>query len=272
MTDSSSVPAPGRAIPSEPASSGTNVLNQKFGPFPLWVYIAAVGVGLYAYEKHKGTSTTPKGTASGGASGTAGTMDATGAASESAVEQTLQANVGAPTTNPQWEANAESVLVGYGYPTVQVQSALNTYLAGGVLSSIQQEIVNATIAAVGAPPSPPTSSTSTGSPTTATPPTSNPTSPTTTTSNPKPATGTSGQKGFGTIDIGGKQYVILGEAGKDVYQVGGGAPVYFGSANSIAQGSAAEQHATQNGGYAYTPIEYANLVSTSPQQQSAGHF
>src|SRR5271169_3124894 len=242
MADSSSVPAPsptGRAVPSQPASSGTNVLNQKFGPFPLWVYLAAVGVGIYAYEKRKGSASTAKGTASGGTSGTTGN----GAATQSAVEQTLQANVGAATTNPQWEANVESILTGYGYPTVQVQSALNTYLAGGVLSSLQQEIVNAAIEAAGSPPSPPsTQSTSTSSPTTPPPTTSNPSPPST--SVPPPAgTGsegsTSSSDGQGVITIGGKQYIILGRAGGTQYAVGGGAPVYFGSGNSIAQGTTA---------------------------------
>jgi hypothetical protein len=271
MPDSSSAgparPTPGKAVPGQSASSGTNVLNQKFGPFPLWVYLAAVGVGLYAYEKHKGTtSTTPKGTKSGGTSGTAGT----GAATQSAVEQTLQANVQAPTTNPQWEANAESVLVGYGYPMVQVQAALNTYLAGGVLSSLQQEIVNATIEAVGAPPSPPTTPAN-SSTTPSNPPTSNPTAPSG--SNPPPSSGsTGGSDGYGTITIGGKQYAILGRAGQKVYQVAGGAPVYFGSGNSVAQGKAAEEQAAKDGGYAYTPIEYANLIVKSASSEQPGVF
>jgi len=266
--DSSSVPgAPTRAVPTQPASSGTNVLNQKYGPFPVWVYLAAVGIGLYAYEKHKGTSAS--------ASTTTGTTppdngSATGVASENAVEETLQANVGAATTNPQWEANVESVLVGYGYPTVQVQSALNTYLAGGQLSSIQQEIVNAAIEAVGAPPSPP--STTTNSPTTPPPTTPTPSPPTH--SNPPPAsTGTeTPSKGFGTITIGGKQYAILGRAGSQVYQVGGGAPVYFGNGNSVAQGSAAEQAAAKSGGYAYTPIEYIDQIAQKPTSEAAGKF
>ena len=271
MADSSSVPAPaggGRAVPSQPASSGTNVINQKFGPFPLWVYLAAVGVGIYAYTKRK--STTAATTATGAS---ADTTTGTTAASQSAVEQTLQANVGAATTNPQWEANAEAILVGYGYPTVQVQSALNTYLAGGVLSSLQQEIVNASIEAVGSPPSPPTA----GATSPTTPPTtpSNPTEPTTKapapTSTGNEPTGST-EPGYGTITIGGKQYAILGRAGSAVYQVGGGAPVYFGSANSIAQGSAAEAQAAKNGGYAYTPIEYASQIAKKATSEAAGKF
>ena len=270
MSDTSSMPnAPTRAVPSQPASSGTNVLNQKYGPFPVWVYLAAVGVGLYAYEKHKGTSASAS-TSSGTTPPTNGA--ATGVASEGAVEQTLQANVSGATTNPQWEANAEAVLTGYGYPTVQVQSALNTYLAGGVLSSIQQEIVNATIEAVGAPPSPPsTPGTSTNSPTTPAPTTPTPSPPSG--SNPPPATGTTAKnEGYGTITIGGKQYAILGRAGQEVYQVGGGAPVYFGNGNKVEQGSAAEAAAAKSGGYAYTPIEYVSQIAAKPTSEAAGKF
>lgn len=258
-TSANSIRPTPKAVPSQSASSGTNVLNQKFGPFPAWVYLAAVGVGIYAYTKRKG-STSSKSTTAAQSGGTTG--DGTGAVTQSAVEQTLQANAPGATTNPQWEANAESVLVGYGYPEVQVQSALNTYLAGGVLSSIQQEIVNATIAAVGAPPSPPSSNpTSTSSPTTPPAGSSNPTPPQQ--KSPAPAsTGgeTSSGDGEGLITIGGKQYIILGKAGGTQYAVGGGAPVFFGSGNSIAQGTAAEQAAEKNGGYAYVPVEFKNLV------------
>lgn len=154
---------------------------------PVWIVLGVVVVGLIVYEKKK-SSTSTKATASTAT----GTQAGYGAAGQGApgglgygltgpqnlLEQSLQANAGQATTNPQWEANAESVLVGYGYPFVQVQSALNVYLAGGTLSSVQREIVNAAIEAVGAPPSPPGSTASTASPTTATPATATPVAPT----------------------------------------------------------------------------------------------
>jgi hypothetical protein len=234
----------------------------------LWVYLAAVAVALYAYEKHKKAAGAAAPVSAAGAGTATGAIDPntgipysqeTGAASESEVEQTLQANVQGATTNPQWEANAESVLVGYGYPDVQVQSALNTYLAGGVLSSIQQEIVNATIAAVGGPPTAPTK-TSTSSTTPSNPPTTTPAKPTQ--GNPAPATGTKAKPKFGTITIGGKEYAILGKAGSSALGVTGGAPVFFGDGNAVAQGAAAKAGAERDNGYAYTPIEYANLIDT----------
>ena len=165
--------------PPAPGGGGFS-LSKKIGPLPVWVYMAVIVVALYAYEKKKKTAAGTTGTPATTAQST-GAASSTGsdAASQSALEQSLAANVSAPTTNPQWEANAESILVGYGYPMVQVQAALNTYLAGGVLSSIQQEIVNASIEAAGAPPSPPATNTaSTASATVAPAPAAAPAAPT----------------------------------------------------------------------------------------------
>jgi hypothetical protein len=70
------------------------------------------------------------------------------------------------------------------------------------------------------------------------------------------------QVGEGTIDLPGiGQSVILGQlnsADKVVgYNVGGGAPVYFGNANAVAQGL---QYVQPNN-FAYTPVQYESLVS-----------
>lgn len=182
MADSSSAPK------GKPAAGGFS-LTSKIGPFPVWAYMAVIVVGLYMYEKKKKASTTttaaPATAANGQAggfgsasSGTAGSIGTGVAGPGNDIESLLNANAGQPTTNPQWEANAEAILVGYGYPYTQVQSALNQYLSGGVLSSVQQEIVNAAIEAAGPPPSAPTTqSASTNSPTTATPAVATPVAP-----------------------------------------------------------------------------------------------
>lgn len=151
-----------------PKSGGFNLTN-KVGPFPIWVYMVAVLVGVYVYEKKKkSTPATPASASTGAGTGAGGTPGTGVAGPQSQLADYLAANASAATTNPQWEANAESVLVGEGYSYIQVQSALNQYLAGGVLSSVQQELVNAAIEAVGAPPSAPTTqSASTNSPTVA---------------------------------------------------------------------------------------------------------
>jgi hypothetical protein len=199
------------------------------------VIVAAVVI----YEKRKNAAAPAAATVGGAAPGGYGSA-ANGAPGgfgtgvsgpQTSLEYALAANAGQATTNPQWEANAESVLVGEGYPYVQIQSALNQYLSGGVLSSIQQEIVNAAILAVGAPPSPPsTQASSTASPTVAAgavvPPQNQQVSP----QAPPPQTGidwkaypqtTENGEGItilGTITGAGGQYT--GE------NVSGGAPVY----------------------------------------------
>lgn len=69
--------------------------------------------------------------------------------------------------------------------------------------------------------------------------------------------------GYGYINLPGiGQSVILGYLGQGSYtgyEVGGGAPVYFGNAAGVSQGSAQETA----GDYAYTPVQYAPLVSSS---------
>jgi hypothetical protein len=131
----------------------------------VWVLLAVVAVGVVVYLKKKSSTTTATttkkatGTAAGYGEAGQGAPGGQGggiSGPTNYLEQALNANAASATTNPQWEANAEAVLQGYGYPFVQVQAALNQYLAGGVLSSVQQEIVNAAIEAVGAPPSAPT--------------------------------------------------------------------------------------------------------------------
>lgn len=74
--------------------------------------------------------------------------------------------------------------------------------------------------------------------------------------------------GYGYINLPGiGQSVILGElspGGYSGYQVGGGAPVYFGNANAVSQGTGQETASN----YAYTPVGFASLVS--PTASSGG--
>jgi hypothetical protein len=98
---------------------------------------------------------------------------------------------------------------------------------------------------------------------------------TTTTATPPPpptAPAAPSQPGYGVTTINGQQYVILGEAapGSNPYNVGGGAPVYYGNANNIAQGKAAAQQAASTGGYEYVPIAYASQVGATPGAPAPG--
>jgi hypothetical protein len=216
-------------------------LATKVGPFPLWVYMVVIIAAVYIYEKKKkAAATTPAApSASGGtpggygsaANGAPGDLGTGVSGPQTMLEYALAANAGQATTNPQWEANAESVLVGQGYPYVQIQSALNQYLSGGVLSSIQQEIVNAAILAVGQPPSPPsTQAASTASPTVAAPPVVPPANQTLTNAGLIPAAGEINSSAYPQTTENGEGVTILGTmqgGGKYTGEnVGGGAPVY----------------------------------------------
>jgi len=74
-----------------------------------------------------------------------------------------------------------------------------------------------------------------------------------------------------TISVGNSSYVLLGQitgpGGQyEGHNVGGGAPVYFGSAASgVSQLSGPSAIATEPvGTYVYTPIQYVNLISLPP--------
>lgn len=76
--------------------------------------------------------------------------------------------------------------------------------------------------------------------------------------------------GYGTIGIGGKQYDVLGQIGQgnvlNGYAVGGGAPVYFGSAaGGVSQGLGN----IKPGNYAYVPAGYGSWVSKTPTMHNA---
>jgi len=81
---------------------------------------------------------------------------------------------------------------------------------------------------------------------------------------PAPGTGSSGTPTYGEGIIKGKTgktFVIMGSVGAGTkftgYNVGGGAPVYFGNVTTMKQGPTNEKP----GAFAYTPITYKNEVA-----------
>lgn len=216
MADSSNV-----RIPRGGGGSSPSFLSTKVAGIPLWLVLAVVVVAVIVYEKKKSsatTTTTKPSATSNQAGANAANQGAPGGQGYgtygpgNALELGLAANAQAPTTNSQWEANAEAILVGEGYPFVQIQSALNQYLSGGVLSSVQQEIVNAAFVAAGPAPSPPTAPpVGSASPPTATAP---PTVTTPTPAPPAPVTATASGSGYTTgfgsnVSASGEQYEEL---------------------------------------------------------------
>ena len=76
------------------------------------------------------------------------------------------------------------------------------------------------------------------------------------------------QPGFGTINTSQGEMVILGKEttggpqGYSGYDVGGGAPVFYGNATDLSQGSAL----ALPGNYVYTPAEFASQVTKTPDR------
>lgn len=65
-------------------------------------------------------------------------------------------------------------------------------------------------------------------------------------------------QGYGEVDTAQGPMDWLGVWGQPTYQVGGGAPVYFGNASSLAQGN------PQAGEDVYVPVAYQSLISAKP--------
>jgi hypothetical protein len=103
---------------------------------------------------------------------------------------------------------------------------------------------------------------STGTPPTGTTPSSPPVTPSAPpATTPAPAAPGAAPKtpGYGTINTAQGQMVWLGvnQAGQPIYNVGGGAPVYFGNSSALATGAQYEKP-----GYdIYTPLSDASMVS-----------
>lgn len=70
-------------------------------------------------------------------------------------------------------------------------------------------------------------------------------------------------QGYGVVNTAQGPMVWLGVLGPNspIYNVGGGAPVFFGNSSSLSQGPG-QEHSGQD---VYTPTSYENLVASSPQ-------
>jgi hypothetical protein len=92
---------------------------------------------------------------------------------------------------------------------------------------------------------------------------STPSTPSTPTTPSPPSTGTAPpttqHQGYGTVPTAQGQMVWLGvnQAGAPIYNVGGGAPVYFGNTAGLATGAQYEKP----GEDIYTPVAYENMVA-----------
>lgn len=156
-------------------------LTQKVGPLQLWVYALAFVVVWYVLEKRNSasaassTSSTAGAAAGSGSSygtdpaGNTGVIDpSTGYVAGSPEDQaalsqqtSATGSSGTYSTNQAWETAAINYLVSLGEDPTVANSAVAAYLGSQPLTTAQQAMVNQAVQALGAPPQPPSPTTST---------------------------------------------------------------------------------------------------------------
>lgn len=157
----------------------------------------------------------------------------------------LGSQIGQYSTNQQWAEAAENYLISKGSDPSQSLAAVQNYINGNTLNTAEKTLLNLALSILGAPPE------SVGS--------SGITDPTT-----AGTTAGTSTPGYGIVDTVKGQMVILGVVGQPgVYQVAGGAPVYWGNTQSLQQGGLLAGKVPP-GNNIYTPVQYANLVSAKP--------
>lgn len=186
---------------------------------PIWAWVAALGAGVLGFMYFRKKSSSSSSTAPGGAL------------------------TGQPNFSQQQEVQ-----------DFQIFSALTSAQQGSdlnFLTEVASLFAGGSSSGMGTSPAPP------GTPNPGTPPQPVAPAPPSTGTAP-PATKT---PGYGTVQTAQGQMIWLGvnQAGQPIYNVGGGAPVYFGNAQALATGSQYEQP----GEDIYTPVAYENLVSSN---------
>lgn len=80
---------------------------------------------------------------------------------------------------------------------------------------------------------------------------------------PSPVVNSTASKAYGIVNtVQGLMYWLgVNQAGAQIYNVGGGAPVYFGNASALAQGGQYEHP----GSDIYTPVGYGGQIASTPQ-------
>lgn len=144
-----------------------DALQKKAGPFPVWVWGAAIGLVIVAYVWWSGRDN---------GSGDATTSDNDGETSNlignetpfDAIDGLFRNNSGGessnnynPTEQPQvtdsntaWGIRAVAALVGKGTAPITAQQAISKYLSSEQMTKAQEKLVNQAISLVGQPPEP----------------------------------------------------------------------------------------------------------------------
>lgn len=219
--------------------------SKKLGPLPLWGWLIAAVVVYYGVEwwRHRSSGASTTTTASTPISVTRARTAtqypmATGRVftpnSGSIIGTTAASNA---STGESWIQRAQAALMNLGYTPTSVDKALQSYASGQSTTSSEHDIITAAEKIVGGSPlgSPP-----------------NPTS-----------SGSVSGPGYGIVPTKLGTMVWLGTVGQatnptKVYNVTGGAPVFFGNATSLAQG------AHSPGSDIYVPEKYGSFVTKTP--------
>ncbi len=148
-----------------------NFLGRKYGPLPLGAWLVVAGGTAYFVRKYinkQQNADVQVGTdASNAADLTMGSSPAysmpatsspamgggyvTGSGTSGSYSDTTPSPT-IPQSNQEWQSRGVGILVGLGYDAYQATLALQTYLAGKVLSSDQRAMVTQVVKALGAPP------------------------------------------------------------------------------------------------------------------------
>lgn len=147
-------------------------LGRKYGPLPLGAWLVIAGGTAFFVKKYinnrdaanvqVGTDSTPNAADLTMGSSPAYSMPATSSPAAGGGYATGSGTSGSysdttvtpdiPQSNAEWQSRGVGILVGLGYDAYQATLALQTYLAGKVLSSDQRAMVTAVVKALGAPP------------------------------------------------------------------------------------------------------------------------
>lgn len=136
------------------ASSATGALTKKLGPLPGWAWVAVAAGGYFLYRRiHPALVSAPVQASTN--AGTA-TPDVTGSSygimGSGSVPNALPGASAAATTNAQWGSLVSDSLIANGGNPADVSNAINDYLNGRPLNTVEQAVINQAIRGFGEPP------------------------------------------------------------------------------------------------------------------------
>lgn len=132
-------------------------LKEKVGPFPAYVWGLILGIGIvgFVFLSNRNKGTTSKSANADSADPEAGLPTGWRDSSGLPVSSLGVVNTGTATTesnNSTWLSQGVKYGQSLGYTSLDVETALRTYLEGATLTSKQGAIVNGVISSIGLPP------------------------------------------------------------------------------------------------------------------------